>query len=76
MGNDQINAGDSVIVKQNIEDPDTGADISGWQKRCPVRAGDKVKNYGLSDHIGNPHGMMVDVRHEKRRLMVFPLCAI
>lgn len=50
------------------------AEISEWQERSPVRAGDKVKIYGLSDHIGDPYGVMVDVRHEKRGLMMFPLC--
>ena len=33
MANDQLNIGDSVVVKNGVKDPDFGTSIAGWQGR-------------------------------------------
>ena len=33
MANDQLNIGDSVVVKTGVKDPDLGTSIAGWQGR-------------------------------------------
>ena len=101
----KIKAGDSVVVKAGVEDPDFGGDIGGWQgrvvddwaafkawseyletrlafsfeaqvtewqERGPLQAGDQVKVLGIRD-VEDLYGVLVDIRVGRRKY-VFPLC--
>lgn len=48
------------------------AEVSEWQKRGPLQAGDRVKVLGI-EGSEDLYGLLVALRH-KRRKYVFPLC--
>jgi hypothetical protein len=48
------------------------AEVTEWQERGPLRAGDRVKVTGIRD-IEDLYGVLVDVRVSHRKF-VFPLC--
>jgi len=49
------------------------AEVDEWQDRGPLRAGDKLKVLDLNQEIGDPYGVLIDVKG-KRGLFTFPLC--
>ena len=48
------------------------AEVDEWQDRGPLRAGDKLKVLDINEEIGDPYGVLVDVKG-KRGLFTFPL---
>jgi len=55
------------VLKYPIE-----AEVSEWQERGPLRAGDKVKVLGI-EGTEDLYGILVSIRHERGKY-VFPLC--